>query len=188
MVRMTTRLRIVLSCLLVSLLVASLGGCTNVTQGGTCVPGASMVCACPAGQQGTQTCTSASTFAACVCSVPTVDAGGGGGGEGVATSLPDATAVGGDINLRGVAGVHHHAVAPLEVVALNARPVKPGVGRAISGPIETADVKGLRRSWVDGHIVNVLRLAEDRLPALGAVCRKKYPAPRVHPLALLPPG
>ncbi|MGA7744363.1 MAG: hypothetical protein WBP56_26145, partial [Polyangia bacterium] len=32
----------------------------------TCVPGASVACACPTGQQGAQTCTSAGTFAVCV--------------------------------------------------------------------------------------------------------------------------
>jgi hypothetical protein len=90
--RMVARLCILFSCLLV----ASLHGCTNVTQLGTCVPGASMACPCPAGQQGTQTCTSATTFAACVCSAPTVDTGGGGGGGGAAASLPDAAAVSGN--------------------------------------------------------------------------------------------
>ncbi len=32
-----------------------------------CVPGASIACACVTGQQGAQTCTSAGTYAACVC-------------------------------------------------------------------------------------------------------------------------
>jgi len=45
------------------------------TAPASCVPGASVACACSTGQQGAQTCTSAGTFEACVCSVPTVDAG-----------------------------------------------------------------------------------------------------------------
>ncbi len=72
MIRMLTRLWIVGSCLLA----ASLGGCTNVTQNsGTCVPGTSVACACQNGQQGAQTCTSAGTYAACVCTAPASDAG-----------------------------------------------------------------------------------------------------------------
>ena len=59
---------------------------------GTCVFGATVACACPTGQQGTQACTSAGTFAACVCAVPTVDAGGAGGSDGAATRPPDAPA------------------------------------------------------------------------------------------------
>ncbi len=61
--------------------------------GGTpasCVPGASVACACTTGQQGAQTCTSEGTFAACMCSAPTVDAGGAGGSDGAVTSPPDA--------------------------------------------------------------------------------------------------
>jgi hypothetical protein len=94
MVRMLARL----CSLLVCLSVAFLGGCGGGSQatippdatvatggsGGTggqsatatstapavCVPGASVACACVTGQQGAQTCTSAGTFAACVCSAP----------------------------------------------------------------------------------------------------------------------
>ena len=50
------------------------------TTPASCVPGASVACACSTGQQGAQTCTSAGTFEACVCSVPTVDAGSLDGG------------------------------------------------------------------------------------------------------------
>jgi Galactose oxidase, central domain len=138
-VRMTTRLRIVLSCLLV----ASLGGCSSGSQatsppdaptvtggivgaagtgggpggigggsGGTrgqlstatsatpplCIPGASVACACVTGQTGAQTCTSAGTFATCVCAAPAIDAGGADGADGAATSPSDAPAAtgGGD--------------------------------------------------------------------------------------------
>lgn len=41
-----------------------------------CVPGQSVACACLTGQPGAQTCTSAGTFAACVCLSPPVDAEG----------------------------------------------------------------------------------------------------------------
>ena len=124
MVRMVTRLHIVLSCLLV----ASLGGCGGGSQatsppdaptvtggvvgsagtgggpggigggsGGTggqlsttpplCIPGASVACACVTGQTGAQTCTSAGTFAACVCATTSLDAGGTGGTGGTTVPL-----------------------------------------------------------------------------------------------------
>ncbi len=54
---------------------------------GTCVPGASVACACSNGVQGAQTCISAGAFAACVCAVTTVDAGGGGGISGTGGGL-----------------------------------------------------------------------------------------------------
>jgi len=117
MVRMVTRMCVVVSCVLV----ASLGGCSGGSPatsppdaptvmggsdvsagtgggpggvggggGGTggqparatnatpplCIPGASVACACVTGQTGAQTCTSAGTFAACVC-VDTPSADGG---------------------------------------------------------------------------------------------------------------
>jgi hypothetical protein len=70
------------------LAVAFLGSCTNVTQGATCIPGASAECYCPTGQQGAQTCTSAGTLAACVCSAPPADAGGGDSDAASASVLP----------------------------------------------------------------------------------------------------
>jgi len=115
MVRMVTRMCVVVSCVLV----ASLGGCSGGVRpparqmlhrhgrsdvsagtGGVraewegwrrtggqparatnatpplCIPGASVACACVTGQTGAQTCTSAGTFAACVC-VDTPSADGG---------------------------------------------------------------------------------------------------------------
>jgi hypothetical protein len=88
-VHMVAKLGIVLSCLYVALL----GGCSGGKQAAKCVPGASVECACPAGQKGTLTCNSAGRSGACVCSEPTVDAGGTGDG---AASPPDAsTATGG---------------------------------------------------------------------------------------------
>ena len=48
---------------------------TNATPP-LCIPGANVACACVTGQTGAQTCTSAGTFAACVCVAPTVDGGG----------------------------------------------------------------------------------------------------------------
>ena len=53
------------------------GGQVDAATGGApaaCVPGQSVAGACPTGQPGAQTCTSAGTFAACVCLSPPVDA------------------------------------------------------------------------------------------------------------------
>ena len=80
----------------------SMGGAAGQTTPATsiapvgCISGASVPCACTNGQQGAQTCTSAGTFAACVCLAPTMDAGSAGGRDGAATEPPDApTATGG---------------------------------------------------------------------------------------------
>ena len=99
MVPMMARLWIVLSCLLV----VFVGGCSGGSQSPKCISGASAECYCPTGQQGAQTCTSAGTFAACVCTTPKVDAGGGAGSDG-AISLPDAPAVGGSGGSAGMGG------------------------------------------------------------------------------------
>ncbi|MGA7740389.1 MAG: hypothetical protein ACLP66_23070 [Polyangia bacterium] len=72
---------------------------TSSIAPGTCVPGASVACACSNREQGAQTCTSAGTFAACVCAAPTVDAGGGGGISGTGGGL----GAGGTANLGGTA-------------------------------------------------------------------------------------
>ena len=119
---MIARLRIVLSCLLVASLVGCSGGSSPGGSGGgggtggqlstttsaapgVCVPGASVACVCATGQQGAQTCTAAGTFAACMCSAPTVDAGGLGGSDGAATSQPDTvTIVGGTGDSPGTGG------------------------------------------------------------------------------------
>ena len=69
-----------------------------------CIPGASVACACVTGQTGAQTCRSAGTFAPCVCSSPTVDAGSAGGSDGSATSPPDAPAVTGGSDARSATG------------------------------------------------------------------------------------
>jgi hypothetical protein len=70
---------------------------------GTCVPDASVACACPTGQQGAQTCTSAGMFAACVCAAPTADAGRADGSDGA--TPPDApSATGGSGGLTGTGG------------------------------------------------------------------------------------
>lgn len=75
------------------------GGQVATATGGApavCVPGTSALCYCPTGQPGAQRCTSAGTFAACVCVAPVVDAGGIGGSGGTVTKSPDAsTAAGG---------------------------------------------------------------------------------------------
>ena len=100
MIPMVARLSIVLS----SVFFASLAGCGG-TEAGKCVPGYSVACACPSGQQGAQTCNSAGTFAACVCSGPSADAGGvGGPGEVGGSDAPVATSDvdGGDAQLATV--------------------------------------------------------------------------------------
>ena len=79
---MVAKLFVLFSCLSV----AFLGGCGAASKPATCVPGASAECWCPDGQHGAQTCTSASTYGACVCLVPTVDADGLGGAGGTATA------------------------------------------------------------------------------------------------------
>ena len=81
MVRMVTRLRVVLACLPAALL----GACSGGAQSPKCVPGLTRDCPCPTGQPGAQRCTSAGTFAACVCAAPAVD-GGGPDGAGDTTS------------------------------------------------------------------------------------------------------
>src|ERR1017187_3523516 len=73
-------------------------------------------------------------------------------------------------------------VAPLEIVALNARPIKACVDGAVCGCIEAADVQRVRRVGIDGDIVNVLRLDEDWLPGCAGVGRKidtAAPCPRL---------
>ena len=60
---------------------------TSSIAPGTCVPGASVACACSNGEQGAQICTSAGTFAACSCAA-LPDAGGVGGSGGAVA--PDA--------------------------------------------------------------------------------------------------
>jgi hypothetical protein len=67
------------------------GGQVDAATGGApaaCVPGQSVACACPTGQPGAQICTSAGTFAACVCWSPPVDAEDA--GEGGVTVSADA--------------------------------------------------------------------------------------------------
>ena len=72
-------------CIVVgSLLLSILGGCGRGSPLATCIPGASVACACPTGQQGAQTCTSTGTHTACVCATPAVDASGLGGTGGTA--------------------------------------------------------------------------------------------------------
>ncbi len=82
MVHMVARPSIVLSCLSA----AVLGGCSGGSQAAQCVPGLTVDCPCPTGQQGAQTCTSAGTFAACVCLTPNPDDGGVNGASGAGGS------------------------------------------------------------------------------------------------------
>ena len=71
------------------------GQSATSTAPAVCVPGASVACACVTGQQGAQTCTSAGTFAACVCAgAAAVDAASL--GETGGTSTADAPSGTGD--------------------------------------------------------------------------------------------
>ena len=88
--------------MLACLPVAFLGGCSGGSQ--SCIPGLTVVCPCPTGQLGAQTCTSAGTFAACVCAAPVVDAGDLGGSDGAATSPPDVVAAGSSIDSAEMGG------------------------------------------------------------------------------------
>jgi len=100
MAPMIARLCIVLSCLSVASLAACSGGSHNtkcVPGANTkcvaaCVPDTSVECACPTGQSGRQTCTSAGTFAACACADLVPDAGGPAVNDSATTSPPDAPA------------------------------------------------------------------------------------------------
>jgi len=79
--------------------VGLLGACGSGSDAPKCVPGASAECACPTGQHGAQSCTSAGTFAACVCAGSPLDSGSGGNGAG--GSPPDAAGQGGSGGLAG---------------------------------------------------------------------------------------
>jgi fibro-slime domain-containing protein len=102
MAHMTTRLGILVSFLSAALLV----GCGGGSDSAKCVSGLTIECPCPTGQHGAQTCNASGTFAACVCAIPTLDAGGLGGAGGIVVpttssgtggqvaALPDARAGG----------------------------------------------------------------------------------------------
>ena len=81
--RMTTRL-----CALASLLALTFAvGCGSSSDGAKCVPGLTIECPCPGGQNGSQTCTLAGMFAACVCAGQAVDSGAGITADGGAAVL-----------------------------------------------------------------------------------------------------
>ena len=84
MVGRSARLWIVVSVLLAMFL----SGCGG--RGLKCIAGASTQCYCPAGQQGSQTCTVAAAYTACMCSQSAADAGGvGDTGGTTTTTTPD---------------------------------------------------------------------------------------------------
>jgi hypothetical protein len=92
-----------LCALLAFLPLALLGACSGSSNGAKCVPGLTVACPCPTGESGSQTCTSAGTFSACVCGTPLPDAseppgqGGASGDSSVGGSiLPPTTSAGGD--------------------------------------------------------------------------------------------
>jgi hypothetical protein len=79
-----------------SLAVAFLDGCGGTSPSDTCIPGISVVCECPTGQHGAQTCTAAGAFAACVCAASTEDDGGVGEASEAGSSDAPVAAVGSD--------------------------------------------------------------------------------------------
>jgi len=83
--------------------------------------------------------------------------------------VPDSAAVSGDVNQGGVVGVEDDAVAPFEVVALDASPAHAAVGGTIGSSVKTADIERLGMARVDGQVVDVLRFCEEGLPRLAAV-------------------
>src|SRR6185312_12952221 len=73
-------------------------------------------------------------------------------------SVPYAAAVCRDVDLRFVVRIWNHAVSPLKVIAANARPVCPAIGRAIGCGVEAADIQHVGVSRIDSDIINVLRM------------------------------
>src|ERR1035441_10896910 len=73
-------------------------------------------------------------------------------------TMPNSTTVCGDLNLRGIVGIENHAMAPLEVVALDVFPMDAAIGGAVSSSVKTADIKCIGMIGIDGQVVNVLRL------------------------------
>ncbi len=60
-------------------------------------------------------------------------------------------------------------MAPLEVVALNAFPMRTAISGAESRSIKAANVKYVGMMGIDGQIVNVLRFREEGAPRFAAV-------------------
>ena len=79
----------------------------------------------------------------------------------------------------GVARVGDDALAPLEVEAADPRPGLAAVGRAERRLVEAAGVEDLRVARVDGHVVDVLGLAQDVPPRRARVRRHEDAAARV---------
>lgn len=105
------------------------------TAAGVCVPGASVACACVTGQQGAQVCTSAGTFGACACWVPTMDAAGAVGGDDAASSPGGTTTAGGASTTGGTSATAGSASATAGIGATGGAPAAGGLattGGAIS--------------------------------------------------------
>lgn len=74
------------------------GGCGGGSSLSTCIPGASVACACQGQQNGVQVCTSSGTYGTCACgATPTADASG----SDTVTSRLDAAAAGGSVSSGG---------------------------------------------------------------------------------------
>lgn len=78
--------------------------------------------------------------------------------------MPHPSAISSDVDLQEVVGVGNHAVTPLEIVALDALPMRSAVYRTAGCRVKAADVERVRLAWVDGQIVHVLRLREESPP------------------------
>src|SRR5208337_1953832 len=85
--------------------------------------------------------------------------------------MPDSAAVCGDVDLGGIVGVKDDAVAPLEVVALDALPMGAAVGGAVGRRVKAGDVERVGMAKIDGQVVDVLRLREEGSPGLAAIVR-----------------
>ena len=78
--------------------------------------------------------------------------------------MPDAAAECGDVDLGRVIGVEENAVAPLEVVALDACPVRAAVGGAVGSGVKPGEIERIGMAGIDGQVVDVLRLRKEGSP------------------------
>src|ERR1039458_8904218 len=101
--------------------------------------------------------------------------------------MPNSTTVCGDINLRGIVGIENHAMAPLEVVALDVFPMDAAIGGAVSSSVKTADIKYIGMLGIDGQVVNVLRLGVKSPPGLTAIVGGINTTVHIGGVTLLPP-
>ena len=174
---MTTRL-----CILASILsVAFLGGCGGGSDGAKCFPGLTVACPCPTGQNGSQTCTSSGTFAACVCASPGVDSGGlGGTGGTIAAPLSGGT--GGQVIAfldAGIGGTGGTTVPPTSSGTGGKETTAAGAGTGDTGGVSIPITSVADASMVGAETAGVVAAADTRpapdvnmadVPAPKAIC------------------